>query len=291
MIAAGVHAQQSSVVAQASPAQATHTVVFMTDFGLEDDSVAICKAVMLHVDPALRIMDITHHVTPYSILDGERFLAGTTPYYGPGTVFVVVIDPGVGSARKAIVAKSKLGQYFVLPDNGLLTMVQDRDGIVEAREITNTEWMIGSKMSSTFHGRDIFSPVAAHVARGDDWTQVGPVAPKLVRLDLKPSTMGPNGLKGQIIATDGPYGNLITNIEADLFSQLGYKVGEVVHFTISGKPVAIRFVRTFSDVGKGEPLLYIDSRGRLAVAINQGNAQKTLKVEPPAGLLLDKRHR
>jgi S-adenosylmethionine hydrolase len=279
----------ASAATKTTPTPTTHTVVFMTDFGLEDDSVAICKAVMLRVDPELRIMDITHQVTPYSILDGARFLAGTTPYYGPGTVFVVVIDPGVGSSRKAIVAKSKVGQYFVLPDNGVLTMVEDRDGIVEAREITNPEWMIGSKLSSTFHGRDIFSPVGAHIARGDDWTQVGSVVPKLVRLDLKPAKIGPNGLSGQIIATDGPYGNLITNIEADLFAQLGNKQGDLVHFTIAGKPLAMRFVRTFSDVGKGEALLYIDSRGRLAIAINQGNAQKVLKVSPPADLLLEKK--
>lgn len=274
-----------------SPGQPTHTVVFMTDFGLLDDSVAICKAVMLRLDSSLRIMDITHQVTPYSILDGARFLAGTAPYYGPGTVFVVVIDPGVGSARKAIVAKSKRGQYFVVPDNGLLTMVEDQDGILEAREITNPEWMIGSKLSSTFHGRDIFSPVGAHLARGDDWTQVGPPLPKLVRLNLTPAKMKPDaaGLQGEVIATDGPYGNLITNIEAGLFAQLGYSLGDRVYFTLAGKPYTMRFVRTFSDVAKGQPLLYIDSRGRLGIAINQGNAQKALQVTPPSLLLIVKK--
>lgn len=261
----------------------------MTDFGLADDSVAICKAVMRRVDPSLRIMDITHLVTPYSILDGARFLAGVTPYYGPGTVFVAVIDPGVGSARKAIVAKSKLGQYFVVPDNGLLTMMEDQDGILEAREITNPEWMIGGKLSSTFHGRDIFSPVGAHLARGDDWTQAGPVLQTLVRLDLKPAKVEASGLSGEIIATDGPYGNLITNIDAGLFAQLDYKVGEQVHFTLAGKLHSMRFVRTFSDVPKGEPLLYIDSRGRLAIAINQGNAQARLRVTPPSRLLIHKK--
>src|SRR5260370_23759151 len=155
----------------------------MTDFGLLDDSVAICKAVMLRVDPTLRIMDITYDLTPSSIVDAARYLSGTSPYYGPGTVFVAVIDPGVGSSRKAIVAKSKLGQYFVVPDNGLLTMIEDRDGIAEEREITNPQWMIGGKLSSTFHARDIFSPVGASLARVDDWTQVGPVAPKLVLLN------------------------------------------------------------------------------------------------------------
>jgi S-adenosylmethionine hydrolase len=288
-LAGGATAAQQPSGPQTSAAQAGHTIVFMTDFGLLDDSVAICKAVMLRLDPTVRIMDITHQVTPYSIADGARFLAGTAPYYGPGTVFVAVIDPGVGSTRKAIVAKSKLGQFFVAPDNGLLTAIEDRDGIVEAREITNPEWTLGGKKSSTFHGRDIFSPVGARIARGDDWTQVGPVLPTLVRLDLKPAKTEAAGLKGQVVATDGPYGNLVTNIEANQFVELGYHFGELVHFTLDDKSYAMRFVHTFSDVAKGEPLLYIDSRGRLGIAVNQGNAQTQLHVTPPATLLFQKR--
>src|SRR5260370_16398597 len=115
-----IEAQESAQV-QASSNKTEHTLVFMTDFGLLDDSVAICKAVMLRVDPTLRIMDITHDVTPYSIVDGARYLSGTSPYYGPATVFVAVIDPAVCSSRTAIVAKSNIGQYFVVPDNGLST--------------------------------------------------------------------------------------------------------------------------------------------------------------------------
>src|ERR1700730_15680506 len=163
------------------------TIVFMTDFGVVDDAVAICRGVMYSVMPSVRIVDLTHQVTPFSILDGARFLYGATPHFPAGTVFVVVVDPGVGSTRKAIVARSKRGQYFVLPDNGLLTLVEQRDGIEGVREITNPAWMIGSKLSSTFHGRDIFSPVGAHLPRGDDWSKVGPEMPvsALVRLDLK----------------------------------------------------------------------------------------------------------
>jgi len=283
-----IEAQESAQV-QASSNKTEHTLVFMTDFGLLDDSVAICKAVMLRVDPTLRIMDITHDVTPYSIVDGARYLSGTSPYYGPGTVFVAVIDPGVGSSRKAIVAKSKLGQYFVVPDNGLLTMIEDRDGIAEAREITNPEWMIGGKLSSTFHGRDIFSPVGAHLARGDDWTQVGPVVPKLVRLNLVQATIEAGGLSGEVIAVDGPYGNLITNIEAERFAKLGYKIGDQVRFTLAEQPYTMPFVRTFSDVPKGDSLLYIDSRGHLAIAINQGNAQALMHVTTPSPLLIEKK--
>ena len=271
---------------QQQAAKSQHTIVFMTDFGLLDDSVAICKAVMLRVDPAALIMDITHQVTPYSIADGARFLYGTSPYYAPGTVFVAVIDPGVGSARKAIVARSKRGQFFVVPDNGLLTMIEDRDGIAEAREITNPEWMIGGKLSSTFHGRDIFSPVAAHIARRDDWTKVGPVMSKLVRLDLKPAMIdaAAGKLTGEVMAVDGPFGNLITNIEAAQFARLGYRVGDVVLFELGGTQQSMRFVRTFSDVPEGEPMLYIDSRGRLGIAVNRGNAKERLKVSPPANV-------
>jgi|SRR5215472_7553027 len=288
LISLRAEARQEGKMESAS-APATHTVVFMSDFGTVDDSVAICKAVMLRVDPTLRIMDITHQVAPYSIPDGARFLAGTAPYYGPGTVFVAVIDPGVGSTRKAIVARSKLGQYFVVPDNGLLTLIEDRDGILEAREITNTEWMIGNKLSSTFHGRDIFSPVGARIARGDDWSQVGPVVPVLVRIRLTPAKMEGAGINGEVIASDGPYGNLITNIEAGQFAQLGYALGDRVPFSIAGKPYAMRFVRTFSDVAQGEPLLYIDSRGRLAIAINRGNAQSQLHVALFSRLLFQKK--
>src|SRR5271154_7087637 len=182
------------------------TIVFMTDFGVVDDSVALCRGVMYSIMPDVRIVDLTHEVTPFSILDGARFLYGATPYFPAGTVFVVVIDPTVGSTRKAIVARSKRGQYFVLPDNGLLTLVEQRDGVEAAREITNPDWMIGTKLSSTFHGRDIFSPVGAHMARGDDWTKVGPEldVSKLVRLDIAPAKLDARGLSGEVIATDGP---------------------------------------------------------------------------------------
>ena len=111
------------------PPAPLHTIGFMTDFDVRDDAIGICKAVMDGVAPGVRIIDITHQVNPFDIAEGARFLAGSAPYFQKDAIFVVVIDPGVGSSRKAIIAKSKVGQYFVLPDNGLLTLVQDRDGI------------------------------------------------------------------------------------------------------------------------------------------------------------------
>lgn len=276
----------ASAFASDSTAKSPPTVVFMTDFGVVDDSVALCKGVMYSIAPDLRIVDLTHQVTPFSILDGARFLYGTTPYFPAGTVFVVVIDPGVGSTRKAIIVKSKRGQYFVLPDNGLMTLVQDRDGLESAREITNPAWMIGAALSSTFHGRDIFSPAGAHVARGDDWTQVGPELDlaKLVRLDIAPAKIDDKGLSGEVIATDGPFGNLVTNISSEEFMKLGYTRGQEVPVTIGDKPMKLPFVRTFSDVPLGKPLMYIDSRGRLGLAVNQGSFAAKFAIKPPVEL-------
>lgn len=275
-----INAYQSQTKAQIP------TVLFMTDFGENDDSVAICKGVMLKIEPRLRIIDISHQVTPYSILDGARFLAGTTAYYPSKTVFVTVIDPGVGSTRKAIVAKSKRGQYFVLPNNGLITLVQDQDGLEAVREITNTNLMIGQTLSSTFHGRDIFSPVAAHLAHGIDWTRVGPIIPisEVVKLNVTAAKIDDKVLTGEIIALDGQYGNLITNIDEQDFAKLGYKIGDKVNIKIADQNISLSFVKTFSDVPINAPLLYIDSRGHLAMAINQNNFAQIYKVQPPTRL-------
>jgi S-adenosylmethionine hydrolase len=276
------------VAAGAQTTKYPQTIVFMTDFGVLDDSVAICRGVMYSIMPEVRIVDLTHQVTPYSILDGARFLYGATPYYPAETVFVVVVDPGVGSVRKAIVAKSKRGQYFVLPDNGLLTLVEQRDGIEGAHEITNTDWMIGTKLSSTFHGRDIFSPVGARVARGDDWTKVGPEMPaaSLVRLELKAARRDDRGVTAEVIATDGPFGNLVTNLDGEEFLKLGYRHGQEVAVKVGGKEMKMRFVRTFSDVPVGQPLLYIDSRGHLGLAVNQGSFVAVYGVKPPLELFI-----
>ena len=268
--------------------QPLKVIGFLSDFNVKDDAIGICKAVMEGIAPGVRVIDITHQVTPYDIAQGARFLAGSAPYFPKDAVFVGVVNPTVGSTRKAIIAKSKVGQFFVVPDNGLLTLVQDRDGIEAAREITNPDWMIGSKLSSTFHGRDIFSPAGAHLARGDDWTQAGPAlnVAQLVRLDIPTAAIDAKGLHGNVIGTDGPFGNLILDIPQSIFAQLGYQLGDVVPVTLNGKQYTIPFHKTFSDVPIGKPLFYIDSRGRLSLAINQGNFAETYHISPPAQLLI-----
>jgi len=262
------------------------TIVFMSDFGVANDAVAICKAVILGIVPDARIMDITHQVTPYSIEEGARFLQGVTPYYPAGTVFLVVVDPGVGTSRKAIVVKSKKGQYFVLPDNGLITPVIDRDGLESAREITNTDWMIQSPISSTFHGRDIFSPVAAHLAAGGEFALVGPEISQLVRLSPKTAIVTDKGIVGDVIALDDPFGSLITDIPGDEFNKLAYRFGDKVPLLLNKQPAALPYVKTFMDAPVGEPLLYVDSRGRVGIAVNQGNYSKQFGVTPPASIFI-----
>lgn len=278
---------ESPKTSETTPTKAA-TILFMTDFGTIDDSVAICKGVMQTIAPNVQVIDISHQVTPYSILDGARFLAGTTPYYPTGTIFVVVIDPGVGSSRRAIVAKSKRGHYLVLPDNGLLTLVAQQDGLEAVREITNTAWMLGKAQSSTFHGRDIFSAVAGHLARGEDWTQVGASFDlnTLVKLNIATAQLSDKVLSGTVIALDGPYGNLVTNIDSTLFEQLGYKLGEAVSVKIGSTELSLPFVKTFSDVPTNQPLLYIDSRGHLALAVNLGSFAERYKVQPPVAITI-----
>ena len=261
----------------------------MTDFGTANDAVAICKAIMIGIAPDARIMDITHQVTPFSIEEGARFLNGVTPYYPAGTVFVVVVDPGVGTSRKAVIVKTKKGQYFVLPDNGLISPVVDRDGLEGAREITNPGWMIGDNVSSTFHGRDIFSPAGAHLAAGWDYTLAGPEVQQLVRLAPKVSTTTDKGIAGDVIALDDPFGSLITDIPGDEFKKLGYAFGDKVTVQLNKKPFILPYSKTFMDVPVGEPLLYQDSRGRIGLAINQGNFSQVHKIMPPASISIPRK--
>jgi S-adenosylmethionine hydrolase len=283
-------AQQEAAARAASAQAATRpAIVFMTDFGTANDAVAICKAVIIGIAPETRIMDITHQVTPFQIEEAARFLAGVSPYYPAGTVFLAVVDPGVGTSRKAVIVKSRKGQYFVLPDNGLVTLVLDRDGLESAREITNPAWMIQAAVSSTFHGRDIFSPAAAHLATGWDFNLVGPEAPQLVRLTPKASTTTDKGIEGDIIGLDDPYGSLITDIPGDEFKKLGYNLGDKLTIQINKKPVTLPYVKTFMDVSVGDSLLYIDSRGRLGIANNEGNYAKKFDITPPGTIFIPRK--
>jgi S-adenosyl-L-methionine hydrolase (adenosine-forming) len=277
--------QARAAVAEAA-ARGRPLIVFMTDFGVLDDAVAICKGVMKTIAPGAEIIDLTHQVTPYSIADGARLLVRTSQYYPAGTVFVTVIDPGVGTSRKSIVLKTLKGQYFVLPDNGLVSLVAERDGVAGIREIRNPSWLLSGSSSSTFHGRDVYSPVGAHLARGEPWTGVGPALDTYTRLEVPQAISDATGIKGLVVALDGPFGNLVTNVGQQAFQQLGFSVGDTVHISVGGQELSLPFGRTFGDVAPGAALLFIDSRNQVSLAINQGNFAKTYRIEPPASLVI-----
>lgn len=264
------------------------TVVFLSDFGTRDDAVAVCKGAMLQVEPRLRVIDLTHEVPPFSVADAARLLADTADHYPADTVFLAVVDPGVGTARKPMVARSKRGQLFVLPDNGLVTLVAERQGLAGARAITNAAWM-RTGGSSTFHGRDVFAPAAAHLARGAAWTEAGPAIDAPVRLEVREAAVEGDELRGRVVATDGPFGNLITDVPGPLFARLGFAVGDRVPIEVGDTRLTLPFVRTFGDVPAGEALLYLDSRGRLGVAINRGSFAATHRVVIPSALRIRKK--
>lgn len=259
---------------------ASRPILFLSDFGTLDDAVPICKGIMLEVSPSLTIIDVTHDVQPFSILDGARFLANTSRYYSKA-VFVAVVDPGVGSDRKALVVKSKNDHFFVLPDNGLITFVEDKFGIQGIREIQSADWIRKNQLSSTFHGRDILAPVAARLARGDNWESVGPLVTTHVRLEILPPKVSGSTVQATVIATDGPYGNLITNLETQELMALGVQWGTPLTVKFGKQKLKIPYVRTFSSVPNKMPLAYSDSTEHLAFAINMGNFSKKYAITPP----------
>jgi hypothetical protein len=177
----------------------------------------------------------------------------------------------------------------VLPDNGVITPVIERDGLDSAREITNTGWMLQPQVSSTFHGRDIFSPAAAHLAEGWDFAMAGPVVPQLVQLTPKVSSTSDKGIEGDIIGLDDPFGSLISNIPGEEFKKLGYLPGDKIVVQLDKKPFTVPYEKTFMDVPVGEPLLYIDSRGRIGLALNQRNFSQVNKITPPGKISIPRK--
>lgn len=268
---------QSPASAAAATADA---LVLMTDFGTSDGAVSAMRGVAYGVDPRLAVSDLTHQIPDYDIWLGAYRLYQTANYWPQGSVFVSVVDPGVGTSRKSVVLKTRGGRYFVGPDNGLFTLIAERDGVAELREIDEkVNRLAGSAESYTFHGRDVYAYVGARLASGQiSYEQVGPQLPveSVVKLDYqKPSRQG-NVLRGIIPVLDEKYGNVWTNIPKSLLDELNVGVGDKVQVRIlhKGKQVGkyvAPFHQTFGGVPKGRPLVYLNSLLEVAVAISQGN--------------------
>ena len=254
-------------------------LVLETDFGVRDGAVAAMKGVALGVDRGLVVHDLTHDIPPFDVWSGGYQLDITMPYWPKGTVFVAVVDPGVGTERGAVVARTKTGQYVVGPDNGLLTLVAEHYGVEAVRRIDEAKHRLpGSEKSFTFHGRDVFAVAAAKLASGAiTFEDVGPALPgDVVRLDYARPAHKDGVATGMVPSLDVNFGNVWTNIDRATFEALGVAKGSAVEVVIAraGEPVfkgPLPYVNTFADVAEGEPLLYFNSDDKVAFAINYGD--------------------
>jgi S-adenosylmethionine hydrolase len=255
-------------------------VTFLTDFGVQDDFVGTCHGVMKRIAPEVEIVDITHGIPPQAVLQGALVLAQTVPYMPVG-VHLAVVDPGVGSNRRALVLEDGEGRLYVGPDNGLLLPAADRrGGATRAHELTNPEYAL-TPVSRTFHGRDIFSPAAAHLALGVALEELGPpIDPGvLVRLDLPVPSISAVRIRATVLYVDA-YGNVQLNLTTDDLEQVGVVPGTRVELVLRHERYYAVAARTFSDARPGDIILYEDAYENVSVAISGGNAASMLSVEP-----------
>lgn len=262
-------------------------LVYQTDFGLVDGAVSAMYGVAYSVNPDLKIHDLTHDITPFNIWEASYRLIQTINYWPENTVFVSVVDPGVGSDRKSVVVKTNSGRYIVTPDNGTLTHVIRLEGIAEAREIDeNVNRLPRSGESYTFHGRDVYAYTGARLASGIiDFEGVGPALDvnSLVSLPIVEPVLDGNAVCGTIDVLDVRFGSLWTNIPRTLFLQTGIQYGDRVSITIENDTRTvyrniILFARSFADVYVGEALSYVNSLDCVAVAINQGSFARAYNI-------------
>ncbi len=262
-------------------------LVFQSDFGLVDGAVSAMYGVAYTVEPRLNIHDLTHDITPYNIWEASYRLIQTIRYWPQGTIFVSVVDPGVGSDRKSVVVKTASGHYVVTPDNGTLTHIIRFDGIEAVREIDeHVNRLPRSGESYTFHGRDVFAYTGARLAAGIiDFEGVGPeMKPEdLVRLPIIEPRLEGSAVCGTIDVLDVRFGSLWTNIPRTLFLQTGVQYGDRVSITIENDTRCvyrniILFAKSFADVYMGEALAYVNSLDCMAVAINQGSFARAYNI-------------
>ncbi|MGR3806848.1 SAM hydrolase/SAM-dependent halogenase family protein [Pasteurella testudinis] len=269
---------------------ADNALLLQTDFSLQDGAVSAMQGVAFGVDNHLKIFNLTHEIPPYDIWQAAYRLYQTAPYWQPGTVFVSVVDPGVGTDRKSVVLKTNSGHYFVSPDNGTLTLVAQTLGIAGVREIDEkTNRLSGSEKSYTFHGRDVYAYTGARLASGQiSFEQVGPeLAKSVFEIPYQKATLDNGELKGNIPILDIQYGNIWTNISDHLLEQSGIQKGDTACVEIkenqqlrySGK---MPYVSSFGDVKDGEPLLYLNSLLNVSFALNMENFAEKNQVKSGA---------
>ena len=261
-------------------------VVFQTDFGLKDGAVSAMKGVAMNVSSDLKLFDLTHEIPPFNIWEAAYRLQQTAQYWPAGTVFVSVVDPGVGTSRKSVVLKTKTGYFFVTPDNGTLTLVAQSMGIDALREIDETKnRRPGSGESYTFHGRDVYAYTGARLAAGViKFEEVGPELPnKVVTIDYQQPVFENGIIKGNIPILDIQFGNVWTNIDKTIFTKLGLNYGDSLHIIIFHNKEKVYdgvmpYATTFSAVAAGKPLCYLNSLLNVSFALNEQNFSEKYNV-------------
>ncbi|WP_181228872.1 SAM hydrolase/SAM-dependent halogenase family protein [Helicobacter pylori] len=278
-----------------SSVYADNALILQTDFSLKDGAVSAMKGVAFSVDSNLKIFDLTHEIPPYNIWEGAYRLYQTASYWPQGSVFVSVVDPGVGTKRKSVVLKTKNGQYFVSPDNGTLTLVAQTLGIDSVREIDEkANRLKGSEKSYTFHGRDVYAYTGARLASGAiTFEQVGPELPaKVVEIPYQKAKATKGEVNGNIPVLDIQYGNVWSNISDKLLNQAKIKRNDILCVTISkgskkkyeGK---MPYVASFGGVLEGQPLVYLNSLLNVSVALNMDNFAQKYQIKSGADWNID----
>jgi S-adenosyl-L-methionine hydrolase (adenosine-forming) len=261
-------------------------ITFLTDFGLQDDFVGTCHGVMKRIAPDVDVIDVTHGVRPGRILQGALVLRNALPYV-PAGVHLAVVDPGVGGIRRPLALRDAEGRFHVGPDNGLLLPAAERfGGVVEAHELANPEYALES-VSRTFHGRDLFSPAAAHLALGVPLAELGPpiAIDALARLDIPQPEFGQARIRATVLSVDR-FGNVALNLTRDHLEEAAIVPGTRVELASKGNSFFAVAARTFADASPGDLILYEDSYHYCAVAVSNGSAADVLGVDEGSDLVL-----
>lgn len=248
-------------------------VALLTDFGLRDSYVAEMKGVILSICPVATIADVSHQIEKFNVRMGAYVLACAAPYFPRSTVFVAVVDPGVGTRRKAILMQTKQA-YFIGPDNGLLALAAANQGIERVHEISNKKLLL-PEVSNTFHGRDVFAPAAAHLANGTPLADFGPETRIISTPSFAKIVKKRNMLTGEVLHVDG-FGNIVTNIQKRELDRIDIK--ETLYIRLKSTKLKLSLCRAYAEVGRQRPLAIIGSHGFFEVSVNEGNAAEVFKM-------------
>lgn len=251
-------------------------VVLLTDWGTKSYYQGVVKGVIKQIAPEVEVIDLTHEIEPFSVREAMHVLFRAYRDFPKGTVFMGVVDFGVGTERKGIAFETESGYFFVGPDNGLFTLVAEEERVLRIVELTNPEYFYKPTPSFSFHGRDIFAPVSAHIARGVDLSAFGKRLESLTLLPHEKARKEGRTLFGEVVFFDR-FGNVETNIPGIFGAEL--KFGSTVTIYINERKLTATYCRTYGDVASGELLVHEDSSGFLEIAVNQGNARERMRCK------------